>query len=181
MKTYLIILLIFLVSCNAKVDKVLKEENDINTNTAESNKVSETLFSDSEIKQKEYSNIQAKLEYLENNGFNLVLRLEHKDPIIFETENQNVYLETNVVLLGEVGTGIDYHKDNLEKLIKIPLEDNKIPHIFEISLDQNTNYLDENSKNIILEKKEDFFLSVNVRDPQGYILEVSNTIFEVNN
>lgn len=184
----LIFMFLFMASCSQKdKDPNQPEVNEVNNekNLAESsvieneNQVKKSLFAEGELKNKEFSNIVAKLEYLEDDDFLLKIRIEQKHDISFTTDNQNVYGEIYISSEKLENNGILYEKDiNDSSLFAIPLIDNKIPPVTEILIDKDSKILTTDEKKAIIEKDKGLWISVQIRDPQGYILEISNTIFE---
>lgn len=192
--TLLFIILMFLVSCNKNTEKNNNSEKETINESVNSSKNNETnletknenitksLFADGELKSKAYSNIQAKLEYIGSDKFNLKIRIEQKDEIKFTTENQNVYADIYISSSSLENGEILYEKNiNDKSLYKIPLKDGKIPEATEILIDENSELLTPEEKKEILNKTEGLWISVQLRNPQGQILEVSNTIFNEKN
>ncbi|MFM1585328.1 hypothetical protein, partial [Helcococcus ovis] len=70
-------------------------------------------------------------------------------------------------------------KKNIDdkSLFKIPLVNNRIPRVTEILIDKNSDLLTKKEHKAILEKEKGLWISIQIRDPQGFILEISNTIF----
>lgn len=185
-----IIVLITVVSCNKNTtsnDKT-KDEDTVNKETEELTKetnneeVTKNLFADGELKNISYSNTQAKLEYIGSDKFNLKIRIEQKDEIKFTTENQNIYADIYISSQEfENGEILNVKDINDKSLYKISLKEGKIPTTTEILIDENSELLTLEEKNDILNKTEGLWISVQLRDPQGQILEVSNTIFNEKN
>lgn len=175
-KKYYLLLFIFsflLVSCNNKKDN---DKNIKNTTAVENSSEKKSIFEESALKEKDYSNILSEIEYINDKSYKLKIRIEQKDDIIFTTENQNVYADISISS-NNFGDGhIIYEKKIDDSLYKIPLNNNKIPNITEILIDENSPLLSKEEHEEILKKSDALTVSVQIRDPQGYILEVSNTI-----
>ncbi|MCT1795558.1 hypothetical protein [Helcococcus kunzii] len=185
-----IIVLITVVSCNknttsndkTKDEDTVKKETEELTKETNNEEVTKSLFADGELKNISYSNTQAKLEYIGSDKFNLKIRIEQKDEIKFTTENQNIYADIYISSQEFENEEILNVKDiNDKSLYKIPLKDGKIPATTEILIDEKSELLTPEEKNGILNKTEGLWISVQLRDPQGQILEVSNTIFNEKN
>lgn len=198
-KLFLLILLslsLFLVACssgqaNKPDDKKPKEtssnkdpgkkevEKDPNKSIGrpKETKVVKSLFGEGMLEDKEYSNVIALLEYLDDDSYQLKLRIEQKDHINFTTENQNVYADIVISSKKLDNSSISYEKDiNDKSLYKIPLIDNEMPEVTEFLIDQNSELLSEEEHKAIKNKDSDLVVSVQLRDPQGFILEISNII-----
>lgn len=180
------ILSLLLVSCKSdEVDtnkETISETNESITETLTETKDLETkknsIFAEGILKDKDYSNVLAEIDYLENENYELKIRIEQKDDIIFTTENQNVYADI-YIYSKKNNTGEILHQKSIddESLYKIPLVDNKIPAVTELVIDKDSKLLTEEEHNAILNKEPGLWISVQIRDPQGFILEISNTIF----
>lgn len=181
MKKYkLIVLLLIITSLVACSDSFNKNNSNIKTtNNDKNDKLNKKMISEGELKRKEYSNVVSNLEYTDNNSYKLKIRIEQKDKVVFTTDNQKVYADINISSDRLDNNDIIYHKNTDDKtLFSIPLDKNKIPHVTEILIDENSNLLTKEEHKAILNKEKGLSLSVQIRDPQGYILEISNTIFE---
>lgn len=64
-------------------------------------------------------------------------------------------------------------------MLEVPLENGLIPNLIEVKLDSRPNLLTEEEHQLLKERSHDLVLSVELRDPQGLPLEVTNTIFQV--
>lgn len=173
MKKYKIILLIclllILVGCKTKE----KESLQVNTNAEKS------LFADGTFKGKNFTEVKAKIDYLDNDAYDIKIRIDKGENFQFNTENQNVYLDIYIHSNRNNDGIIKYQKDiNDKKLITVPLKNNQIPHIIEFKLDQNSKILTEQEHKDIREKARGLWASVQLRDPDGIILQVSNIIFK---
>lgn len=172
---------LLITSCNKNDIKVTKRATDIKeTKNTEVKKIEEkSLFAEGILKNKEYSNTVAQIDYLDNNSYKLKIRIEQKDNIIFNTKNQNVYADINISSDNLDNGEIIYQKNIDDKsLFKIPLVNNEIPSITEILIENHSNLLTKEEHKAILEKDKGLWVSIQIRDPQGFILEISNTIFE---
>lgn len=140
--------------------------------------IKESLFAESLLKNKEFSNVIASIDYLEDGSYQIRIRIEQKDDITFDTDNQNIYADIYISSQNLENNEILYEKNiNDKTLYKIPLEDGTIPDITEILIDENSDLLTKKEHTAIKEKDSNLVMSVQIRDPQGYILEVSNVIF----
>lgn len=184
----IIIMSLLLVSCKANdMDESVetienKEETVIETNDnstkEEIAEIKESLFDESKLNRTEYSNAMASIDYLEDGSYQVRIGIEQKDDIIFTTENQNVYADIYVSSDKLENNQILYEKDIDDKsLYKIPLDENKIPALTEILIDSNSDLLTEEEHKAIREKYSGLVMSIQIRDPKGYILEVANIIF----
>lgn len=184
----IIIMSLLLVSCKANdMDESVetienKEETVIETNDnstkEEIAEIKESLFEESKLNRTEYSNAMASIDYLEDGSYQVRIGIEQKDDIIFTTENQNVYADIYVSSDKLENNQILYEKDIDDKsLYKIPLDENKIPALTEILIDSNSDLLTEEEHKAIREKDSGLVMSIQIRDPKGYILEVANIIF----
>ncbi|MFM1541221.1 hypothetical protein [Helcococcus ovis] len=180
MKKHKLILFIFLslifVSCG---NNDVKEINTKNIKDTEIKKIEKkSLFAEGTLKDKQYSNIVAMIDYMDDNSYKLKIRIEQKDDITFNTENQNVYADINISSDSLNNGEIKYKKNIDDKsLFKIPLVNNRIPRVTEILIDKNSDLLTKKEHKAILEKEKGLWISIQIRDPQGFILEISNTIF----
>lgn len=140
--------------------------------------IKESLFAESLLKNKEFSNVIASIDYLEDGSYQIRIRIEQKDDITFDTDNQNIYADIYISSQNLENNEILYEKNiNDKTLYKIPLEEGTIPDITEILIDENSELLTKEEHTAIKEKDSNLVMSVQIRDPQGYILEVSNVIF----
>lgn len=184
----LLSLSLILVACESNVINETKEttsevkETYIETTkeTLEEDKteIKESLFAESLLKNKEFSNVIASIDYLEDGSYQIRIRIEQKDDITFDTDNQNVYADIYISSQNLENNEILYEKNiNDKTLYKIPLEEGTIPDITEILIYENSELLTKEEHTAIKEKDSNLVMSVQIRDPQGYILEVSNVIF----
>lgn len=179
-KFYLVsflMLLLILTSCNKSITIESKEESSKETKLeTEKEKVTESLFSEEKLIEKEFSNILSILEYLNNGKYRLKIRIEQKDEISYTNHNQNVYAEFLISSDNLNNSTIIYQKD-IKDLYPIQLVDNKMPQVTEVLIDDTSKFLTKEEHDEIKNKSKGLKLLVQIRDPEGYILQISNATF----
>lgn len=181
----LLSLSIFLVSCSVDSyyeEEAKKENNNETSQAAEienSTEVTDSLFAEGQLKDKAYSNIAAQIDYLDDGSYLLKVRIEQVDDIIFNNENQNIYAEVNISSDNLPNHGFYNHMEiDDPSLYPIALVDSQVPAFTEILIDKDSNLLTEEEHKAILEKENGLVISVIIRNPEGYVMQVSNTIFQ---
>lgn len=182
-KVFISLILVFalvLSACENKSAENIEETKDLES--TESNlenesepKVESSIFQESELKNKDYSNVISKIEYLDNGNYLLKVRIEQKDDIIFDDDDKNVYAEIKISSDKLDNSGI-YNNEDIDKLYQIPLKDNLMPEVTEILIDKNSDIITKEEHEAIKNKDEGLLISVNIRDPRGDLLEMTNIL-----
>ena len=77
------------------------------------------------------------IDYVDDNSYKLKIRIEQKDDITFNTENQNVYADISISS-DNLDNGEIIYKKNIDdkSLFNILLVNNKIPGVTEILIEK---------------------------------------------
>lgn len=102
------------------------------------------------------------------------VHIERQDEVVF-TGEKNAYLSFN---LGAGKMNIAYHKKQ-DDLLQIPLDNGKLPKKITLPILTDASYLQEAEKQILLKPQANDYIAIELRDPQGQILSITNYFLHV--
>lgn len=117
----------------------------------------------------DFASIRFKLEASNKHKQLATVSLERKNEIVFWGEKY-AYLSFSV---GAGKMNVDYQKKQ-ENMLAIPLNDGKLPRKISLPIISNASYLTEREKQILLNPQKNDYIAIELRDPQGQILSITN-------
>lgn len=75
--------------------------------------------------------------------------------------------------MGSGKTNIVYHK-KIDDMLAVPLDNGKLPRDMTLPLLADASYLSEAEKQILLKPQVNDYIAIELRDPQGQILSITN-------
>lgn len=103
-----------------------------------------------------------------------IVHIERQDEVVF-TGEKNAYLSFN---LGAGKMNIAYHKKQ-DDMLRIPLDNGKLPKEITLPILADASYLREAEKQILLKPQANDYIAIELRDPQGQILSITNYFLHV--